>query len=278
MNRKKIFSITIILSLITLLVYLFISAPVPLQKKTDVEAKAYSVEDGFDVLAKINDITRTFYTKNIVGEGKKVGLKFDENWKDEDVEAGPLPALFLREISGIIEKSPVELGLYLGSDFPISKANLFKGIQAEKFQEIKKDKKPKFFFDDDTKRYVGMFPDFASAGACVSCHNDHKDSPKKDWQLNNVMGATTWSYANDSLTTNELLEWIKIYRKGAINTFELYLDEVNNFNTTEKPEIGSLWPSGGGYHLPTKSVMKDTLTKLTAKELLTRILKEEDEK
>lgn len=25
---------------------------------------------------------------------------------------------------------------------------------------------------------VGMFPDFASAGPCVSCHNEHDDSPK----------------------------------------------------------------------------------------------------
>ena len=46
-----------------------------------------------------NDVTRTLFTKAIVGHGKKQGLAFDENWAQPDVHAGPLPALFLRGVS-----------------------------------------------------------------------------------------------------------------------------------------------------------------------------------
>lgn len=33
-----------------------------------------------------------------------------------------------------------------------------------------------------------MYPDKAVAKACISCHNDHKDSPRKDFKMGDVMG------------------------------------------------------------------------------------------
>ena len=59
----------------------------------------FSVEEVLEMVAKENDVTRTLYTKAIVGKGKKQGMKFDEDWRKDDVEAGPLPALFLRGVS-----------------------------------------------------------------------------------------------------------------------------------------------------------------------------------
>jgi len=55
---------------------------------------------------------RAIWTKEIVGEGKKAGLKFDEHWRDADLEAGPLPALFLRETAKSMERSPLRLSLF----------------------------------------------------------------------------------------------------------------------------------------------------------------------
>ena len=151
MKNKYIFFTTILLTFIGLFIYLFVSAPLPLDNKNNSKnIYSCSVEDALRIVATENDIIRTHYTKNIVGKGKKAGLKFDEKWADDEVEAGPLPALFLRATSGYLEKSKVPLGLYLGSDFPISEANLLKGIQAEKFKELKKDKKARFFYDEST--------------------------------------------------------------------------------------------------------------------------------
>ena len=36
--------------------------------------------------------------------------------------------------------------------------------------------------------YTAVYPDVAVAKACVTCHNDHKDSPKTDFELGDVMG------------------------------------------------------------------------------------------
>jgi hypothetical protein len=144
------------------------------EEKTAVagEEKVFAVEEVLEMVAKENDVTRTLYTKAIVGGGKKQGMKFDEDWRKDDVEAGPLPALFLRGVATSIRKSPVPLGLYLGSDFPVNAANKFEGKQAELFTQIKEDQKPQFFYDEDQKLHTAMFADLASAGACVSCHND----------------------------------------------------------------------------------------------------------
>lgn len=209
----------------------------------------FSVEEAFEIIAEENDKTRTLYTKKIVGLGKKAGLAFHEDWQKDDVEAGPLPALFLRGTSEVIQKSDVPLGLYLGSDYPVRKSNKFKGVQAEKFAEIRKNGKPQFFYDEANKLNTAMFPDFASAGPCVSCHNDHPETAKNDWALNDIMGATTWTYPNDSLTSTEMIAIVKIYRKGVEETYKSYLEEVKAYKTKEIPEIGTKW-SDAGYSIP----------------------------
>ena len=38
------------------------------------------------------------------------------------------------------------------------------------------------------KYFQALYPDFAVSTACVSCHNAHPRSPKKDFKLNDVMG------------------------------------------------------------------------------------------
>jgi adenylate cyclase len=268
--KNKILLILLIGGFIALNIYLFVSAPPPLTSKVNEAKPSFSVEEAFKMLAKENDLTRKLYTQCIVGEGKKQGLQFDENWQKDEVEAGPLPALFLRETSNHIEKSGAGLGLYLGSDFPISKANKFSGLQNEHFQQLKKDGQPKFFFDASVSRYTAMFPDYASVNTCVSCHNNHEQSPKKDWKLNDMMGATTWTYPNDSLTTDELLKLIKIYKESVKATYTSYITELRNIKKQKAPVIGTRWPSHGVY-IPDTEVFIDSLTTITAKEFVDQL-------
>ena len=37
--------------------------------------------------------------------------------------------------------------------------------------------------------FAAVYPDYAVAEACVSCHNAHKDSPRTDARVGDVMGA-----------------------------------------------------------------------------------------
>lgn len=240
--------------------------------------KVLAVADVLTLVAEENDITRTLYTKGIVGAGKKQGLKFDEDWQDDEVEAGPLPALFLRGISSDIRKSDVPLGLYLGSDFPINASNKFQGKQAELFTKIKTDQKPQHFYEEDQKLYTSMFADLAVAAPCVNCHNDHKSTTKTDWKLGDVMGATTWQYPSDSLSYKEAIGVINAYRNGTKAIYNAYLEEIAAFkNDSTKPQIGNKWPSKG-FYLPTAEVFIDSVRKLASYHSLEKLLLAENQK
>jgi hypothetical protein len=147
------------------------------------------IEKVFRILAGENDIVRALWTADIVGAGMKAGLKFDEKWREPGVAAGPLPALFLRESATALHKTRVPLGLFLGFDYPIAQSNLFTGVQAAHFERVRATGHPEFFHAADIGRYTAMFADLAVAPGCVSCHNEHANSPKTDWKLKDIMGA-----------------------------------------------------------------------------------------
>lgn len=235
------------------------------------EAAMIPVDKALEIVARENDIARTLYTKGIVGPGKKAGLKFDENWRKDDVEAGPLPALFLRGISSDIQKGDVPLGLFLGSDYPINAANKFEGKQAELFAEMRKDSSAKFFMDENAKVQTAMFPDFASAEPCVNCHNDHKETTKGDWKKGDIMGATTWTYPKAKLTMKEVEDLVEAYRKGIVNTMGEYIKEIDGFKNSPKPIVGTKWPTDGMY-IPTPEAFLDSVKVLSSSKSLESML------
>lgn len=253
-------------------VFLASCGTLPEEGNQGKSAKQFSVEEAFAMVAKENDVARTLYTKAIVGAGTKQGLKFDEDWEKDEMMAGPLPALFLRGISADIQKGTVPLGLYLGSDFPVRKSNKFAGEQDDLFQEMRNDTLPKYFYDSESTVHTAMFPDFAAAAACVTCHNDHPETMKSDWKLGDIMGATTWTYPKDSLSFDEVRGMIMAYRLGAVSTYNKYLDKTKSFS--EVPDVGDKWPADG-YYLPSAEVFIDSIASLTSAETLSSLLKME---
>ena len=190
---------------------------------------------------------RTLYTQSIVGAGKKAGLHFDEHWEKDGVDAGPLPALFLSKAAASLSRQDVDIELVLGSHMPITPTNAFKGDQVARFESIQKTLKPEFFTDSRTGLQMAMFPDIAGAPACVTCHNEHPASPKTDWVLNDVMGATTWSYPHATVGEAEYLQIIASVRTAFRDAYRSYLTKIESFEN--KPEIGSQWPNQG-YFIP----------------------------
>ncbi len=238
-------------ALLALSAYFFATAPEALPDTPDGKiadtAAQIPINQVFGLIAAENDAVRTLYTKSIVGAGKKAGLAFDENWKEKAVQAGPLPALFLRECALDLQRSPIPLGLYLGSDYPLQPSNKFTGKAARYFSEVKSTRGPKFFYSEDIQRHTAMFPDFAIAQPCVSCHNKHPDTPKTDWKLEDVMGATTWTYPKATVSLQEALEILAAARHAFRSSYAKYLKEVATFDAP--PAIGTQWPSEG-YYLP----------------------------
>ena len=245
-----------LLGLSALCIYLFVTAPPPLPDEGEAGAgTTIPMEQAFAVLAAENDEARRLWTQEIVGAGKKVGLRFAEDWEKDGVDAGPLPALFLKETARQMGRMPADLTFFLGSDAPIKEANRFKGEQAVKFAELRASGEPQFFEDATLQRQVAMFPDVASAAACVSCHNDHVDSPRDDWALDEIMGATTWSYPDDAVSLEELLQLTEIYRASTRGAYERYLEKAASFE--DPPEVGDRWPRDGERCLPSADLFME---------------------
>ena len=147
----------------------------------------------------------------------------------------------------MLQRDVEGLNLFLGSDYPIVSANAFKGLQADHFKKIRAEGKPQFFHDPSTRLYTAMFPDVASAMPCVTCHNDHSKTPKKDWALNDIMGATTWLYPRRAVSLPDVLNTLEALRRSAVSTYAMYLDKVRTFPALEQPEIGTRWPRDGHF-------------------------------
>ncbi|MGC3975415.1 MAG: DUF3365 domain-containing protein [Nitrospira sp.] len=41
----------------------------------------------------------------------------------------------------------------------------------------------------ESKYFQAVYADLAATQACIGCHNAHPDSPKRDFKINDVMGA-----------------------------------------------------------------------------------------
>ncbi|MBP8809168.1 MAG: DUF3365 domain-containing protein [Kofleriaceae bacterium] len=233
-------------------VYLFATAPPPLPAAGAAEPGAtIAIERVFELLNEENRLVRALWTTEIVSPGPAVGLRFDEAWRDPAIEAGPLPALFLRETARELERRGLGLALFLGSDYPIAAANRFAGGQVDRLAALRSGAGPQHFFEPSLGRHTAMFADLAVADACVTCHNEHPTSPKRDWQKGDVMGATTWMYPRPKLSSDEALRLVGALRASIRVAYQHYLDEAATFK--EPPEVGTRWPREGRY-LPSADV------------------------
>lgn len=262
------------LTLICLGIYLFVSAPeeLPLKGQQDPE-RVLNAAYLFQAVNSLNFHARRVYTADIVGKGSKAGLRFGEDWAEKNVDKGPLPALFLRELAAELEKKPAPLGLYLGSDAPINASNLFTDDSAEDFKRVVATRNPVY---SSLPGYgtIAMFPDVAAAAPCVSCHNEHPDSPKTDWKLNDVMGATTWTWPTDSVSPTEIQITLQQTIEALQAAYEGYLAKTKTFSNP--PSIGKTWPDKGNYAIPDSETYLERVLDQAAPELIQHLLRNHD--
>lgn len=243
--------VAIIATAIVLIVLILANAPPPDGAVKEEAGPPVSIETVFAALEAENDAARRLWAGEIVGTGEERGLRFDEDWHEEGIDAGPLPALFLRETAECMRRHHAPLYLFLGSDFPINDANRFTGLQTEHFVEIRRTGEPRFFQDPEFGFHTAMFSDVASTEACVDCHNSDPDSPRKDWRVGEIMGATTWIYPEGEVSAATALMLVGVLRQSIREAYQHYLDKAATF--TEPPPIGERWPADG-YFLPSADV------------------------
>jgi len=145
-----------------------------------------------DSLHSVMEADRTVYTKLIIGrlaKDEKV-IKASEHWKDE--KALVLPAQMFRYGAERVAEKGAPFSYSLLSEWPVNKQNKPKtNIEKKGLQFIAENPGKNFYAEEDlggTKYFTAVYPDVGVAPACVSCHNKHKDSPRTDFKLGEVMG------------------------------------------------------------------------------------------
>jgi hypothetical protein len=146
------------------------------------------LEDAADMLHAYASTSRANYTASVVARAKKSGCsKALEEWSQEN--GLPLPAQFTRATAEAARKAG-KFSYALQSEWPVNKENAPKTDFEKAAAKAVMNRKP--YYGEETlggKNYFSAaYADIATNAACTSCHNDHADSPKRDFKLQDVMG------------------------------------------------------------------------------------------
>lgn len=134
---------------------------------------------------------RTIYTTHVVDRMQEKGITFAvEHWEQQN--ALPLPAQFLQYSGRVAAEKGSGIRYRLISLWPIYQRNApaaefeRKGLEAV----ISQPQRPftGTVTSGQKQFFQAIYADTAIAKTCVSCHNAHPLSPKRDFKLNDVMG------------------------------------------------------------------------------------------
>lgn len=161
--------------------------------QTVANADGIAPKDVTDMLHAVMDSDRTIYTKMIVGRlvAKHKVLKASEFFEDDI--AAPLPAQMFRMGAEAVADRTDLFEYSLQSLWPINKPNAENQTELEKegLQFVADNLGENFYGEeeiDGTTYFTAVYPDIAVAEVCASCHNEHKDSPRTDFKVGDVMG------------------------------------------------------------------------------------------
>lgn len=145
-----------------------------------------------DSLFSVMEADRTVYTRLIINrlakEEKVIGAS--EHWKDEKKLV--LPAQMFRYGAERVAEKGSKFSYSLLSLWPVNKQNSPKTeVEKTGLQYISDNPGKNYYTQEElggAKYFTAVYPDIAVAPACISCHNKHKDSPRSDFKIGEVMG------------------------------------------------------------------------------------------
>lgn len=154
----------------------------------DVDAR-----DVADMLHAVMDSDRTVYTKMIVQRlvNDHGLIKASEFFEDD--KAAPLPAQMFRFGAEAVADKTDLFSYSLQSLWPINKPNAANQTDVEKegLLYVVENLGENFYAEEELggEMYLtAVYADVAVAEVCATCHNEHKDSPKTDFKVGDVMG------------------------------------------------------------------------------------------
>lgn len=135
------------------------------------------------------EANRANYTQNVVDKLHDQGVvEALEHWKEE--KGLPLPAQFLLESGRLVAQKGMKLSFRLASLTPIYVWNgpnsefERRGLEAV----MNAPGKSRGFSTGRRALFPGDLSPTRRSESCVSCHNGHVNSPRRDYKLNDIMG------------------------------------------------------------------------------------------
>lgn len=144
-----------------------------------------------DYVHAVLQADRTIYTTQIVMRMQdKHIVAATEHWEQDN--ALPLPAQFLQHSGRIVAESGRGIRYRLISLSPIyqrnSPATDFERTALETLARHPDRPITGTITSGKRQYFQAIYPDRAVSAACVTCHNSHPLSPKRDFKANDVMG------------------------------------------------------------------------------------------
>jgi Protein of unknown function (DUF3365) len=141
------------------------------------------------VIAADRGIYAKFVVERLQNEEKVI--RATEHWKDD--RTLPLPAQMLRMAAEKSRQTSTGMWYALISSWPINKQNGPKTpIEQTALDTLATDPDKPYYIEEtvrDRRFFTAVYADRAVSKSCVSCHNNHPDSPRHDFVLNQIMGA-----------------------------------------------------------------------------------------
>jgi hypothetical protein len=151
-----------------------------------------SYKDMADAMHAVMESDRTVYTRMVVNrlQNEEKVIKATEHFKDD--KSLPLPAQMFRFGAEMVAEKKMPFSYSLQSLWPINKQNMPKtAVEKKGLEAVAKDNTKPFYGEETlgkTKYFTAVYADKAVAPACVTCHNEHKDTPRKDFKIGQTMG------------------------------------------------------------------------------------------
>lgn len=169
------------------------------------------------IYARTLEEFRALYTSEVVLRARKSGIKISHNYQESETDL-PLPVTLALRLSQRIREEKIGREATLYSPYPFPWRRLDGGLnepfKKEAWAALSKNPSEAFWKLDsiaghDVLRYATAD---RMRSACISCHNSHPDSPKKDWKVGDLRGVLeivlpieeTIAYAKNDLIKNVL--------------------------------------------------------------------------
>jgi hypothetical protein len=146
-----------------------------------------------DMLFAVMASDRAVYTKQVVNrlQNEEQIIKASEHWKDE--KTLPLPAQMFRMGAETVTEKNAGFNYALLSLWPINKQNEPKtDVEKAGLQFVADNGGTTNYYAEEVlggqKYFTAVYADVAVSPACVKCHNNHDETPRDDFELDDVMG------------------------------------------------------------------------------------------